>query len=189
MQLIHYHSYINVALYKYKYMYEMRDDRHIYVPCQYISCSCCYCCFFSSFLLFFMLCLPYIVSLWGGGKRYHPSPPPPSWPAEMSGRSQRKRDNQRWRFSLYKCVSLFLCQQRVRCNRVTFGDNRMFSHPGPVAQPLTGPIIGVSVREVIPYVYTCIWAYVPVLESMGILCTSSHQRCSPPVMYAYVCVW
>ena len=30
--------------------------------------------------VFFMLCLPYIVSLRGGGKRYHPSPPPPPPP-------------------------------------------------------------------------------------------------------------
>ena len=68
--------------------------------------------------------LPHTASLWGGKKRY---PPPPSWPAEMSGRSQRKRDYQRYGFWLYKCVSLFWCQQRIRCRRVTFGDNKISS--------------------------------------------------------------
>lgn len=119
-------------------------------------------------------------SLWGRRQRYHP--PPPSWPAEMSGRSQRKRDNQRYGFSLYKCVSLFSCQQRVRCNRVTFGDNEMLSHPRPVAEPLTGPIIGVSVWEVILYVHMnpCACAV------HGHLCV---LFVSPlPLMYAYVCV-
>lgn len=57
----------------------------------------------------------------------YPPTPPPSWPAKMSGRSQRKRDYQRYRFRLYKCVSLFWCQQRIRCERVTFGDNKISS--------------------------------------------------------------
>lgn len=67
-----------------------------------------------------------------GGRKRYPTPPPtpsppPSWPAKMSGRSQRKRDYQQYGFRLYKCVSLFWCQQRMRCERVTFGDNKISS--------------------------------------------------------------
>lgn len=74
-----------------------------------------------------LFCSPHAVSE-GGRKRYSlPFPPPPSWPAKMSGRSQRKRDYQRHGFRLYKCVSLFWCQQRIRRERVTFGDNKISS--------------------------------------------------------------
>lgn len=122
-------------------------------------------------------------SLWGRKNRYHPAPP--SWPAEMSGWSQRKRDNQLYVFSPYKCVSLFLRQQRIRCNRVTFGDNKMFCHPRPVAQPWTGAIVRVSVRvwEVMAHVL-----YMAV--SAGVhrhLLALPHLWCFP-LMYAYVCV-
>lgn len=129
----------------------------------------------------------------GGRQRYHP--PRPSWPAEMSGRSQRKRDNQRYGYSLYKCVSLFWCQQRVRCNCVTFGDNKMLSHSRPVARLLTGAIIGVGVCvwEVIPYmcgvrvcVCACLQAFVGIY---GNLCSPAHLwRPSFMCAYVWVCV-
>lgn len=36
--------------------------------------------------------------------------------------------------ALYKSVSLFCCKERIRCNCVTFGDNKMLLHASPVVQ-------------------------------------------------------
>lgn len=78
-----------------------------------------------------------------GGVRRRYLPAAPSWPAQMSRRSQRQLDNQQEQFSLYKCVSLFLCQHRARCNCVTFGDKQdvFASHHGAeLVQTETAPI-------------------------------------------------
>lgn len=104
----------------------------------------------------------------GWRKRSHPSPP--SWPAEMSGRSQGKRKIQQQVFRLLQMCQFVLLPTENKMQQCDLWrqQNVLSSQACRVALEGVHHRLAANVWEVMPHVHT--WVWLRVLESISILC-------------------